>query len=48
MINGVIALRHGKLTLVDEEGKREYATKVGRELLTKASIRIPSLKADLV
>lgn len=48
MINGVIALRHGKLTLVDEEEKREYAAKVGRELLTKASARIPSLKADLI
>ena len=48
MVNGVIAVRNGHLTLVDEEEKRKYAAVVGRELLTKASARIPSLKADLV
>ncbi len=35
MVNGVIAVRNGHLTLVDEEEKRKYAAVVGRELLTK-------------
>jgi len=32
---------------VDESKKRDYANKVGKELLTKASSRIPGLKADI-
>ena len=36
-----------KLTQVDESKKRDYANKVGKELLTKASSRIPGLKADI-
>ena len=48
MVNGRIAVRDGKLTLVDEEEKKAYVNQVGRELLTKASARIPGLKADLV
>lgn len=47
MVNGEFAVRNGHLTKVDEEEKRQYTNMVGRELLTKASARIPSLKADL-
>lgn len=32
---------------MDESKKRDYANKVGKELLTKASSRIPGLKADI-
>lgn len=35
------------VTQVDESKKRDYANKVGKELLTKASSRIPGLKADI-
>ncbi len=48
MVNGRIAVRDGKLTLVNEEEKKAYVNQIGRELLTKASARIPGLKADLV
>ena len=47
MVNGVITVEKGRLTLVNEEEKRDYANSVGRELLTKASARIPGLKDDL-
>lgn len=47
MVNGTVAVRNGHLTLVDEEAIRSYSASVGRELLTKASARIPSLKADI-
>ncbi len=47
IVNGVITVDKGRLTLVDEDEKRDYANSVGRELLTKASARIPSLKDDL-
>ena len=47
MVNGVVTVKNGRLTLVNEEEKRDYVNRVGRELLTKASARIPGLKADL-
>ena len=47
MVNGEITVEKGRLTKVDEEAKRLYVNEVGRELLTKASARIPSLKDDL-
>lgn len=47
MVNGTVTVRQGRLTLVDEAAKRDYANRVGRELLTKASVRIPGLQADL-
>lgn len=47
MVNGRITVRNGHLTLVDEEKLRQYTAEVGRDLLTKASVRIPSLKADI-
>ena len=47
MVNGVITVEKGKLSLVNEEKKRQFVNEVGRELLMKASDRIPSLKLDL-
>ena len=47
MVNGEITVEKGRLTKVDEEAKRLYVNEVGRDLLTKASARIPSLKDDL-
>ena len=47
MVNGTVTVRGGRLTLVNEEDKRDYANRVGRELLTRASARIPGLKADI-
>ena len=48
VVNGETVVQNGHLTRVNEEEKRDYAAAVGRELLTKASTRIPGLKADLV
>ena len=48
VVNGETVVQNGRLTKVNEEEKRDYAAAVGRELLTKASARIPGLKADLV
>ena len=48
VVNGETVVKNGRLTKVNEEEKRDYAAAVGRELLTKASARIPGLKADLV
>ena len=48
VVNGETVVQNGRLTRVNEEEKRDYAAAVGRELLTKASTRIPGLKADLV
>jgi len=47
MVNGVIVVEDGQLTLVNETEKRDYANQIGRELLIKASERIPGLKADI-
>lgn len=47
MANGVTVVKKGCLTLVNEEEKRDYANRIGKELLTKASARIPGLKADI-
>ena len=47
MVNGEIVVNDGKLTKIDEQKAKEYVNSVGRELLTKASARIPGLKADL-
>lgn len=47
MVNGEIVVRDGHLARVNEDELRDYANCVGRDLLTKASARIPSLKADL-
>ncbi|MBQ6583074.1 MAG: amidohydrolase family protein [Mogibacterium sp.] len=48
MVNGEITVEKGKLTKVNEEEKRQYVNEVGRDLLTKASARIPGLKYDLL
>ena len=48
VVNGETVVQNGHLTKVNEEEKREYAAAVGHELLTKASTRIPGLKADLM
>ena len=45
--NGIKVVEKQKLTLVDEAEKRDYTNKIGKELLTKASSRIPGLKADI-
>ena len=45
--NGIKVVEDHKLTMVDEVKKRDYTDKIGKELLTKASSRIPGLKADI-
>ena len=45
--NGIKVVEKQKLTLVDEAEKRDYTNKIGKELLAKASSRIPGLKADI-
>ena len=45
--NGIKVVDNHKLTQVDEDEKRDYVNKIGKELLTKASSRIPGLKADI-
>ena len=47
MVNGIVTVRNGRLTLANEDVKRDYANRIGRELLSKASARIPGLKADI-
>lgn len=48
VVNGETVVRDGKLTHIDEAGMCGLVNRVGRELLTKASVREPRLKADLV
>lgn len=45
--NGIKVVEKHKLTRVNEAEKRDYTNKIGKELLTKASSRIPRLKADI-
>ena len=47
MVNGNIVVKHGKLTMVDEDKKRDYVNQIGKELLKKASARVDGLKADV-
>ncbi|WP_075806991.1 amidohydrolase family protein [Melaminivora alkalimesophila] len=47
MVNGNIVVKHGKLTMVDEDKKRDYVNEVGKALLKKASVRIEGLKEDI-
>ena len=48
VVNGETVVRDGKLTRIDEAETCGLVNRVGRELLTKASVREPRLKADLV
>lgn len=47
VVNGELVVSSGKLTKVNEEEKRDYVNQVGRDLLTRASARIDSLKEDI-
>lgn len=47
MVNGNIVVKHGKLTMIDEDKKRDYVNQIGKELLKKASARVDGLKADV-
>ncbi|MFR1110627.1 MAG: amidohydrolase family protein, partial [Anaerotruncus colihominis] len=48
VVDGVVVVRNGHLTRVDETEKTVYINQVGRALLESASGRVPGLKADLV
>lgn len=47
-VNGKKVVKKGMLLTVDEEEKRDFVKRVGREMLTKASVRVNELKADIV
>lgn len=47
VVNGELVVSSGKLTKVNEEEKRDYVNQVGKDLLTRASARIDSLKEDI-
>lgn len=47
VVNGELVVSSGKLTKVSEEEKRDYVNQVGKDLLTRASARIESLKEDI-
>ena len=47
VVNGELVVSSGKLTKVNEEEKRDYVNQVGKDLLTRASVRIGSLKEDI-
>ncbi len=47
IVNGQTVVSGGRLTRGDEEEKKEYVNAVGRELLARASARLPGLRQDL-
>lgn len=47
IINGETAFANGSLTRVDEREKRDYINEVGRDMLLRASARVPELLSDV-
>jgi 8-oxoguanine deaminase len=47
IVNGKVVVRKGNLTTIDEQKETEWINKVGKDMLRRASFRVPGLEKDI-